>query len=275
MKDIRLPAVAGMFYEADPARLARTIATLLDQAEPGDVQGSLRGLVVPHAGYMYSGSTAAAGYRLLQGKQFDVVVIVAPSHREYFDGAAIYPGDGYRTPIGDVAIEPEVREELVAGSRVLAMKEEGHRTEHSVEVQLPFLQKVLGDFSFVPIVMGNQARGTCELLAADLVRTLRGRKALLLASSDLSHYHPYDLALSLDRIVLKDVEAFDEESLLMNLENDSAEACGGGPIVVVMKALKELGANRSQILFYCNSGDVTGKKDGVVGYLSAAFTQKN
>lgn len=275
MKNIRLPAVAGMFYEADPAKLARTVETLLDRAEPGDVQGSLRGLVVPHAGYMYSGSTAATGYRLLQGKQFDVVVIVAPSHREYFEGASIFPGDGYRTPIGDVIIEPEVREALVAGSRVVAMKEDGHRTEHSVEVQLPFLQKVLGVFPFVPIVMGNQARETCELLAADLVRTLRGRNALLLASSDLSHYHPYDLALSLDRIVLKDVEAFDEESLLMNLESERAEACGGGPIVVIMKVLKELGANRSEILFYCNSGDVTGKKDGVVGYLSAAFTRKN
>lgn len=272
---MRSPAVAGMFYEADPTKLARNVARLMDNAEVRKIQGSLRGLVVPHAGYLYSGSTAAMGYRLLKGKKYDVVVIVAPSHREYFEGASVYPGDGYRTPMGDVAIDRELRDELVAGSQVLVAAEEGHRTEHSVEVQLPFLQSVFQKFSFVPVVMGNQTRASCEFLAADLVRVLRGRNALLIASSDLSHYHPYETAHALDRIIVSDIEAFDEESLLKNLEGERAEACGGGPMVAVMKALKALGANRAQTLYHCNSGDITGEKDAVVGYLSAAFTQMN
>lgn len=275
MNAIRPPAVAGMFYEAEPSALAQTVDTLLEQAATNVVHGVLRGLIVPHAGYMYSGLTAAMAYRLLKGKRFDGVVIVAPSHREYFEGATVYPGDAYRTPLGDVLIHRELREALAENSNIVVPGEEGHRSEHSVEVQLPFLQQVLGSFSFVPLVMGNQSRSACDVLADNLRQALAGRDVLLIASSDLSHYHSYEMARSRDRTIIHDIGSFDDESLMSHLENDVAEACGGGPMVVVMKTLKALGANHSSLLFSCNSGDVTGQKDAVVGYCSAAFTRLN
>ncbi len=275
MSYVRHPAVAGLFYDADPVRLDRTVSELLQESRGKRPGGRLVGLISPHAGYMYSGSTAAKGYVLLEGLKFDTVVIVGPSHREFFNGISIYPGDGFLTPLGEVPIDQEIRDALVSISSSIRSGESGHRAEHSVEVQLPFLQKVLGSFSFVPIVMGNQTRLLCDTLAEALARSLLDRNALLVASSDLSHYHSYDTALSLDRQILEDVEAFDENSLMMKLEQQRVEACGGGPMVTVMKALKKLGADASNVIFYCNSGDVTGEKDAVVGYLSAVFLRTN
>ncbi len=275
MSNVRHPAVAGLFYDADPVRLNRTVSELLLKSRGKRPDGRIVGLIAPHAGYMYSGFTAAKGYALLEGLKFDTVVIVGPSHREFFNGISIYPGEGFLTPLGEVAIDHEIRDALVRLSSSIRSSESGHRAEHSVEVQLPFLQKVLGLFSFVPIVMGNQTRLLCDTLAEALARTLQGRNVLLVASSDLSHYHSYNIALSLDRQILEDVEAFDENSLMMKLEQQRVEACGGGPMVAVMKAVKKLGADTSDVIFYCNSGDVTGEKDAVVGYLSAAFLQTN
>lgn len=272
---VRHPAVAGLFYEADPIRLNRNVTDLLDQAGDHKLTGALLGLVSPHAGYVYSGSTAAVGYKLLKNKKFDAVVIVGPSHREYFSGISIYPGDGYLTPLGEISVNTEIRDELLKQSKVIVSTDAGHRGEHSVEVQLPFLQKVLGSFSFVPIVMGTQRRDYCLALGNALAKAAIGKNLLLVASSDLSHYHPYDVAVSLDKRVIDSVEAFDENALMDRLEQEEVEACGGGPMVAVMHAVKQLGANASEALYYCNSGDVTGEKDAVVGYLSAAFIQRN
>ncbi|MEK6756312.1 MAG: AmmeMemoRadiSam system protein B [Bacteroidota bacterium] len=275
MARVRQPAVAGTFYDGDPTVLRRHVDLLLDRAKEPNVQGTIKGLVSPHAGYMYSGSTAAVGYKLLKGKSYDSVVIVGPSHREFFNGASIYPGDSYRTPLGDVPIHEELRDELAKESGIVMLSEAGHRAEHCLEVQLPFLQRVLGEFSIVPIIIGNQRRESCLALGNALAKAAKGRNVLLVASSDLSHYHPYDEAVSLDRRVIAFVEALDENTLLEQLEEERIEACGGGSVVAIMRAAKLLGANRSQALFYCNSGDITGDKDAVVGYLSAAFLQAN
>lgn len=275
MHRVREAVVAGLFYPGDARKLLNDVDALLAQSDSSPLPGTLKGLIVPHAGYMYSGATAAKGYSLLKEGEFPVVIIVGPSHREYFDGISIYPGDAYETPLGSIPIDEATRNDLVGANDAIRLSEVGHRAEHAIEVQLPFLQKVLGRFSFVPIVMGDQNGEYCHILSEALASVCHNRAVLLVASSDLSHYHPYDTALLLDRKVIRDVGDFNPGALLDQLERREVEACGGGPMVAVMTAAQKLGANSSRILFYCNSGDVTNQRDAVVGYLSAAFIQRN
>jgi AmmeMemoRadiSam system protein B len=270
---IREPAVAGMFYPLDQAVLDHEVDALLRRAEVKEVRGELRGLISPHAGYIYSGYTAANGYRLLEGKSVRTVVIIAPSHREYFRGVSVYSGSAYRTPLGILEVDEELRAELVEDEGVINASIMGHRDEHAIEVQLPFLQKVLRNFKILPIVMGDQRREFCMALGERLGSILKGKDALLVASTDLSHYYSYDVARKLDQVIIDHVREFDEESLLTDFETQRAEACGGGPMVAMLVAAKKLGGDRVEILHYCNSGDVTGDKDGVVGYLSAAVVR--
>jgi hypothetical protein len=272
---IREPAVAGMFYPLERSVLDREVDALLNRVEVEEIKGELRGLISPHAGYIYSGYTAAHGYRLLKGKSVQTVVIIAPSHREYFRGVSVFSGSAYRTPLGILEVDDELRSELVRDGGVIEASLSGHREEHAIEVQLPFLQKVLAEFKILPIVMGDQQREFCVALGERLGRILNGKNALLVASSDLSHYYSYDVACKLDQVVVNDVRGFDEERLLKDLDTQQAEACGGGPIAAVLIAAKKLGADKVEVLNYCNSGDVTGDKDGVVGYLSAAVIKGN
>jgi AmmeMemoRadiSam system protein B len=270
MSSVREPAVAGMFYPFERSVLERELDGMLKHTEVKRLDGELRGLISPHAGYVYSGSTAAMGYKLLEGKSFDTVVIVSPSHREYFHGISVFSGSAYRTPLGEIAVDKELRSAIVEERGSIMASVAGHREEHAIEVQLPFLQRVLSHFKILPIVMGDQRRELCDHLGERLAAVLKGRKVLLVASTDLSHYYPYEVARKLDSIILDRVGQFDEESLLEDLETKRAEACGGGPMVAVLRAAKKLGADKVEVLRYCNSGDVTGDKDGVVGYLSAA-----
>jgi AmmeMemoRadiSam system protein B len=272
---IREPAVAGMFYPGDRLTLDREVGALIKRAEVKKIKGELRGLISPHAGYIYSGYTAANGYRLLEGKSVQTVVIIAPSHREYFRGISVFSGSAYSTPLGILEVDDALRSELVRDGGVIEASLSGHREEHAIEVQLPFLQKVLADFRILPIVMGDQGRDFCVALGKRLGKILKERNALLVASSDLSHYYPYDVACKLDQVVINDVQEFGEERLLEDLDSQRAEACGGGPIVAMLIAAKELGADKVEVLHYCNSGDITGDKDGVVGYLSAAVMKAN
>jgi AmmeMemoRadiSam system protein B len=232
-------------------------------------------MILPHAGYAYSGPAASLGYVLLAGKVFDRVVIVSPSHREYFDGISVFDGDGYRTPLGDLLVDHEARKELVADDPLIGASRLGHRQEHAIEVHLPFLRKVLGDVRIVPIVMGEQKRDYCLHLGTRLAEVFTGTNTLFIASSDLSHYHPYQEAESLDSVTIGDVERFDYEMLLSDLEAERTEACGGGPMAAVLAATRQLGANRAEILCHCNSGDVTGDRTSVVGYLSSVLLTRN
>jgi|WetSurMetagenome_2_1015567.scaffolds.fasta_scaffold106805_2 MEMO1 family protein len=272
---VRAPAVAGMFYEKSPDLLRANIDDLLSRVHLPNITGTVRALVSPHAGYLYSGLTAAHAFKLLEGKKYDCVVVVGPSHREYFDGISIYSGDAYETPLGRMIINKEVRAQLLQESEHISASLAGHRSEHSLEVILPFFQCVLGTVSIVPIVMGDQTPLLCEKLSRALTRCLMHRNILVVASSDLSHFHTYDEAVFLDKRVIEAVEHFDSDAFMDELENKSFEACGGGPIAVAMKTAQQLGANRAEVLHYCNSGDSTGDKSGVVGYLAAAFMQEN
>lgn len=269
--EIRPPAVAGMFYERETVKLKKSIEKFLQEASPPAIKGEIIGIVSPHAGYFYSGKTAAFGYKLIKGKIYDTVVVISPSHYEYFRGVSIYNGSAYQTPLGVVQINQDLREELKSYNSILEISKRGHGREHALEVQLPFLQVVLNEFKLLPIVMGDQGKDFAFSLAEILAEVLKGKNVLLVASSDLSHYYSHDVANSLDSRVEKLINSYDEETLIDELEEEKVQACGGGPIVAVMRASKLLGANKSKVLYRNDSSEASGDKHQVVGYLSAAF----
>ncbi len=269
---VRRAAVAGVFYPDSAAELAQEIDTLLQQVPRTAVHGKPVALVAPHAGYMYSGPTAASAYCLLEGFEYSTVVVVSPSHREYFAGVSVYSGNAYETPLGRVPVDAALRDRLLAISKVVTSSAAGHGAEHAVEVHVPFLQKALGSFRFLPLVMGDQSRETCYALGEDLGKVLQGESSLLVASTDLSHFHSAAEADRRDGIVLGDLESFEPERLMGDLEEGRAEACGGGPVVAVMIAARALGARRLRILGRTHSGQITGDRHSVVGYCSAVMT---
>jgi hypothetical protein len=266
--DVRRFSVAGTFYPGDPVELASTVERLT-LSEPAKAGKKIRGIIAPHAGYVYSGQTAGAVYGRLAGFEYDTVVVVAPSHREFFEGVSVYEGSAYATPLGVIAVDRALREELIEASPIVHASLAGHRSEHAVEVHLPFLQKVLTHFLLLPLVIGHQTPEVCFGLGKALGEILKKRDALVVASTDLSHFYPDDVAKQKDAVMIEDVARFDDESLMAHLEDGSTEACGGGPTVAVLAALKCLGANCAEIIAYATSGDVTGDRSSVVGYLGA------
>jgi AmmeMemoRadiSam system protein B/AmmeMemoRadiSam system protein A len=268
---VRQPAVAGSFYPGSEEALRKTVSEMLKKARPPEIEGKIVGLISPHAGYVYSGQVAANAYRLVEGKSYDAVIVVAPSHHVYFDGSSVYAGGEYRTPLGDVPIDRALVDALLKADPSIVFNPQAHLQEHSIEVQVPFLQMTVKNFRLVPIVIGDQSFANCERLAKAIVACTQGKNVLLVASSDLSHYHPYDEALRLDQVVMDDVLAYDYRRLAEDLSARRCEACGGGPVITVMMAAQALGASKAVKLAYANSGDVTGDKSGVVGYFAAAL----
>ncbi len=273
-EDIREPAVAGLFYPDRPEVLREDLDKLYDLAGAQKPRGKVRGIIAPHAGYQYSGYTAACGYARLSGSRYDTVVVVSPSHREYFDGVSVYPGSAYRTPLGVVPVDTGLRDRLVAASPIVEASGKGHREEHAVEVHLPFLQRVLPPFRLLPLVVGHQSREINFRLGHDLAAALAGVDALLVASTDLSHYYPASVARRLDAVVIEDLEKFDPERLMDDIESGKAEACGGGPVIAVLTALKALGVKKLEVVHHCTSGDITGDTSSVVGYVAAVATDE-
>lgn len=269
---VRETAVAGFFYSKEKETLQREVAMVLENSQALDGVKKIYGLVAPHAGYMYSGGVAARAYRQIVDRNFDVVVVISPSHHVYFEEVSVFDGDAYRTPLGTIQIDKELAAELEAEHPSIILSSLGHgNEEHALEVQLPFLQYVLDDFKLLPIVMGNQDEANISALSEALSKILKNKNALLVASSDLSHYHSYDKAALLDKVVVESINKFDDQKLFSDWQNRVCELCGGGPVLAVMKACRSLGAGKSKVLLYRNSGDVTGDKAQVVGYLSAMF----
>ncbi len=268
---VRRPAVAGSWYPGTAAALAREVDRYLAAVPSTVVHGRIRGLVAPHAGLVYSGPVAAWAYRAVQSRPYDVVVLVGPSHRVGFDGVAIYPAGLFDTPLGPAAIAEDVARRLMEASPVVRDYPAAHSGEHSLEMQLPFLRRVLPDVPIVPLVMGYQTPATIRDSASALERSLDGRTPLLVASSDLSHYLDARTASAVDQVVLDLVGAYRPDGLLDVLDEEPHHACGGGPIVSVMMAARALGARDGRVLKYADSGDVSGDKSAVVGYMAAAF----
>ncbi len=276
----RRPAVAGGFYPADPDRLREMVNGYIDGAGV-QIEGRLLAVVAPHAGYVYSGPVAGHAYAMVKGRPFKRVVVISPCHVDAFNGAAVYDGDEYLTPLGAILVDRAFGEALVRLNGKLKLSGQGHesqtpegRREHALEVQLPFLQQALGDFKIVPIIMGESSYPTCRALGRALARSIKGEDTLIVASSDLSHFHTYEEANRLDSALLGAVTDYDYFNLHRNLEGRIWEACGGGPIVATMIACEQLGANQARLLAKANSGDaITGDRKSVVGYGAVAFLQ--
>ena len=274
---VRKPVVAGMFYPSDPQALQRDVKGYLGNVEKTAVDGRVVALISPHAGYTYSGQVAAYAYKLLEGIDFDDVIVIAPSHRVDFVGASIYDGEGYETPLGIVSINRELSRKIAEQSKIIEYIPQAHAQEHSLEVQIPFLQSVLGRFGLVPMVMGPSWNvDVCRQLSQALIQSITGKKVLIVASSDLTHSNNYRHVVAQDTLLARHIEQFDIDGLADDLRKGRCQACGGGPILVTMMAAQALGANRAGVLRLTNSGDVTGMKSPgnyVVGYMAAALYQ--
>jgi AmmeMemoRadiSam system protein B/AmmeMemoRadiSam system protein A len=275
---VREAGVAGSFYPADPAALNAIMDGMLAGTAQPPIKDPILAVVAPHAGYQYSGPVAAYTYRALRGRKYSRVVVIAPSHFESFDFTSIYDGDAYATPLGTVHVDKTFAAQLVKMSSTMRLSGHGHvptsaGAEHAIEVQLPWLQHVLGSFELVPIVMGDQSYENSRALGVALAKLIQGGDTLIVASSDLSHYHPYDEAVKIDHKTLHALEAWDYFSMSRNFQTRVWEACGGAPIVAAMIAAEHMEANQAQVLKYANSGDTAGDHSRVVGYSADVFVK--
>jgi len=284
---IRESILAGSWYPGAPQDLRAQLSLFFANVSPiAQISGKILGLIVPHAGYRYSGQVAAHAYKCIKGMNIRRVILIGPSHRIPFRGISVNMVKGYRTPLGVVPVDQDFGRSMMEYHPAIKWIRAAHRVEHSLEIQLPFLQSVLEDFKIVPIVMGVQDLGTCSILAKGLSQLMEatikthGRElgppgdTLLVASTDLSHYHCYDRAVTMDTIFIKHVEKMDPHGLYGALANGKCEACGGGAVVSLLLSLKALGA-RPIILKYANSGDVTGEKESVVGYMASVIVKSS
>jgi AmmeMemoRadiSam system protein B len=273
MGPIREPVVAGQFYPGDPKTLREAITGYLNQAEAVSLDGRPLALLAPHAGYVYSGPVAGWAYRQLQGLSYETVVVLSPSHRVPFRGVSIMSKGGYRTPLGLVDVDDGICKRLMEQSPLIQEIPEAHGPEHALEVQLPFLQLTLAEgWRLVPLIMGSQDLQTARALAAALEPALKGKKVLILASSDLSHYHPASRAEAMDKAALQYMEKVDPEGLWEEIREGKVEACGIGPILVALVVAKRAGIDRGRLLRYAHSGDVSGDRSRVVGYAAMAWS---
>lgn len=272
---VRTPVVAGTFYPGDADELRASVRKHLDAAVPADVPGELIALISPHAGYVYSGPVAGYGYSLLEGRSYTSVVVVAPSHRHWFPGISLNNHQRYRTPLGVIEIDMVLAAAISGHHEAIGYEAAAHVNEHSLEVQLPFLQAMLGDFLLVPIVMGEHSERNVDILAKALGAALDGSDdVLLVASTDLSHYLSRERGGALDRTCMASIEQLDDDRLLLDLGTEACSMCGGGPSAAVIRAAKLLGADTSIILKHGDSGDASHDTSSVVGYLSAAISRK-
>jgi AmmeMemoRadiSam system protein B len=265
---VRRSVIAGTWYPDDPKRLRAMIDGFLACVPKQRLEGKLVGLVAPHAGYVYSGQVAAHAYAQLSAGAFSRVIVVSPVHRSYPGSFAVTEMAYYETPLGLVPVDGDL---IQAIERHITLRRVPQDSEHSLEIQLPFMQCVLGDFRLAPIMMGDQDWQSASQLGRALAQALDQEDTLLVASTDLSHFHSYDVAVSLDQLVLDRITAYDPEGLSRTLVMHKAEACGGGPVAAVMVAAEQQGADRAVLLKYMNSGDVTGDRSSVVGYAAAAL----
>ena len=273
---MRPSAVAGTWYPGTAGALTREIDHYLEAA--GDpVNGDVVALLAPHAGLMFSGPVGAYAYKAAASSQpYDVAFIVGPSHFFGFEGVSVWPDGGFESPLGAATVDAAAASALLRHS-VAHILPQAHGREHSIEMQLPFLRRVLPEVPIVPALMGLQRRETILALADGLAAAAQGRRALLIASTDLSHYFDARTAATLDARVQECVRSNEPEALLELFEQYPEHergryvACGGGPAIAVMKAAALLGVPHGRVLKYGHSGEVSGDYDGVVGYLAAAF----
>ena len=269
---IRKPVWAGQFYEKDASRLSSEIDSYLKNVKTvSAVSGEIRAIIVPHAGYVFSAQTAACAYSLVQGKNYDAVVIIGPSHRIGFAGCSVYPQGGFETPLGVAKVDAALAAEIMKVSGFSYIPE-AHEQEHSIEVQVPFIQKVLPQAAIVPIVMGYQTKKTITTLAEALARVLAQKNILVVVSTDMSHFLPKSKASEVDAKTISLVKSLKVESLIRAVEAGENILCGGGPVAATLLYLQKKGPVKAEILGYADSTAAGGPDNRVVGYMAAALT---
>jgi AmmeMemoRadiSam system protein B len=274
-EDIKQPNVSGSFYPDEAGELSGMIYMFMDAARPQEIKEDVFALISPHAGYGFSGQAAAYGYKVIAGRSYKTVVIIGPSHYYGFAGVSVYPKGKFRTPLGDLEIDTAFTEALLFKDSEIVFDPSAFAKEHSVEMQLPFLQKALTGFKIVPIVMGDCSLSTCKKLASLLKAAIASRKDILIvASTDMYHGYDYDEGEIVDSLTLSCLKKMDAETLYYGLRDGRLQLCGGLPVVSVLMLARELGYNALTVLNYTDSAIVTGNKvkgRWTVGYASCAI----
>ncbi len=278
---IRQPVVAGQFYPGEAKELEEVIDGLLENAVAPEVKGEITALIVPHAGYLFSGQTAAYGFKQLEGEQIDTVILIGPSHYQRFEGISVFPKGYYQTPLGEIEVDSSLAKKIIDEDERIFFKESAHKKEHSLEVEMPFLQIVLEDFKIVPIIFGNSSKQDYKILSKAILNNIKGKNILLVASSDFSHYPVFEEANRVDAETIEAILTGEVEKLEKTIQEIEGErianlvtcACGEEAIKTVMMIAKDLRAGEIKLLNYSNSGDIAdiGDKTRVVGYGAIGF----
>ncbi|MDD5436019.1 MAG: AmmeMemoRadiSam system protein B [Candidatus Omnitrophica bacterium] len=268
--DVKTADLAGSWYPKDKAELTALLQSYLDSADPEKVDGEPFAIISPHAGYQFSGPVAAYGYKAVQGKGIKTVIIIGFSHRKRLNGISVYARGTWRTPLGDIPIDEELANELISKNRRISFEPRLFQEENSVEMQVPFIQLALGGVRIVPVAFGTQEYSDTEILAEALASVLKDRRDyLIVASTDLSHYHSYEEANVRDKRLITMLGKMRPKDLYDRAAMGACELCGSMPVVATLAAARKLGFEDLKVLKYANSGDTSGEKSKVVGYLSA------
>lgn len=280
MKNIaRFPIGTGLFYPNSARKLKENVLELLERVAPISPAGELVALVVPHGAYVSSGLVAAHAYRLLQSRPYDSLIVLGPNHqRAGFPGTSVYAKGSFKTPLGEMEVDAELAEDILANDSGAIFDLPAHSEEHSIEVQLPFLQTVLPSSKIVPIVMNDHSWKACERLADAMVKSIRRQSSkhiLIIATTDLSQDRKYEDVVRMDKVAIQDIECMDPGRLHMDVvHGERSELCGFGPVLATLLATRKRGATYVKTLSYTNTGEMTGDEASVRGYVSMAISKR-
>jgi len=276
--NLRKPAVAGSFYAGDLKSLNTQIENcFLHKIGPGEIpqtnpkrKNNIMGLVSPHAGYMYSGPVAANGfYKIVLDGKPDTIIILGPNHRGFGEDVSIMAEGKWETPLGELEIDTEIAEDILKNSKIIKNDKKAHQYEHSIEVQLPFIQYIFGkDIKIVPICMTRQDIDTDIEIAKSICSSVVDKNILIIASSDFTHYETQEYAENVDKEAINAILEFNPKKLYDMIYHQNLTMCGPGSITVMLIACETLGAKKAELIKYATSGDITGMYDQVVGYAS-------
>jgi AmmeMemoRadiSam system protein B len=276
---VRPSPIAGRWYEANPKVLARNVDRYLDQAELPELPGEVVAVIAPHAGHIYSGPVAGYAFATVRGRSYDLVAVISPMHQAYAEPLLTTAHAAYATPLGEIPVDKDALSALDGGLRSrlgYGLTPVAYDEEHSLEIELPFLQRSLASpFKLLPVMVRSQALKACEALGLALAEVLKGRNVLLVASTDLSHFYSQEVARSLDDAMLRCFESLDPQAIFELEASGRGQACGYAATAAVLWAGRALGADTVQVLRYATSGDATGDYSSVVGYGAAVLIKSS
>jgi AmmeMemoRadiSam system protein B len=275
--DVRPSPIAGQWYSSDPKKLASQVDGYIQAARLPEIRGQVIAAMAPHAGHRYSGPVAGYTFAAVRQLNPEIVAVISPMHYPYPSPLLTTAHQAYATPLGEIPVDQETLQRLderLQEALGYPLTRVARDPEHSLEIELPFLQRTFGSgFNLLPVMVRDQSEAVAQALGQCLAAVLRDRNAFILASTDLSHFYPQPIANRLDAEMLHRVEAFDPHAVLMAEEEGQGYACGKGALAAVLWAARELGATHAQVLHHATSGDVSGDLSQVVGYGAAIFTR--